>query len=137
MVNQSHPDLNKSERKKLCRTLDLKKLSQEASMHAAQNEFLPLRVLLQALFFEQTRAAMTDGHLTEVPSHIEAILPPDSLCTDTSTPQQSRNPRTRVAADDDSGDGSLKAKQSCFISTKPQKTMFSKLSLMNRSKMEK
>ncbi|PWA96562.1 SKP1/BTB/POZ domain, NPH3 domain protein [Artemisia annua] len=139
---KSHPDSNKSERKNLCRTLDFKKLSQEASMHAAQNEFLPLRVLLQALFFEQTRAAMSDVHLTEVPSHNEASFLPDSLSTNTSTPQQSRNPsvskpRTRVAADDDSKDGSLNVKQSCFISTKPQKMMFSKCSLMNCSKMEK
>nr|GEV56073.1 hypothetical protein [Tanacetum cinerariifolium] len=134
---KSHPDLNKSERKNLCRILDFKKLSQEASTHAAQNEFLPLRVLLQALFFEQTRAAMTDGHVTEVPGHIEALFPPDSLSTNTSTRQQSRNPRMKVAADDDSDDNSLKVKQSCFIPTKPQKTMLSKLWLMNRSKMEK
>nr|GEX84073.1 hypothetical protein [Tanacetum cinerariifolium] len=109
----SLPDLKKRERKNLCQTLDFKKLSQEASMHAAQNEFLPLRVLLQALFFEQTRAAMTDGHITEVPGHNEALFPPDSLSTNKSTPQQSRNPsvsksRMKVAADDDSDDNSFK-----------------------------
>ncbi|GKE34342.1 BTB/POZ domain-containing protein-like protein [Tanacetum coccineum] len=97
-------------------------------MHAAQNEFLPLQVLLQALFFKQTCDAMTDGHITEVPGHNEALFPPDSLSTNKIAPQQSRNPsvsksRMKVAADDDSDDNSFKVKQSCFIPTKPQKTM--------------
>ncbi|GJT15406.1 BTB/POZ domain-containing protein [Tanacetum coccineum] len=97
-------------------------------MHMAQNEFLPLRVLLQALFFEQTRDAMTDGHIMEVPGHNEALFPPDSLSTNKITPQQSRNlsvskSRIKVAADDDSDDNSFKVKQSCFIPTKPQKTV--------------
>lgn len=37
--------------------MDLKKLSPEASIHAAQNDRLPLRIVVQVLFFEQMRAA--------------------------------------------------------------------------------
>lgn len=43
-------------------------------MHAAQNELLPLRVVVQVLFFEQSRAATTGGHVTELPNHIKALL---------------------------------------------------------------
>lgn len=49
--------MTKAERKKLCGLMDVKKLSVDASMHAAQNERLPLRVVVQVLFFEQVRAA--------------------------------------------------------------------------------
>ncbi|CAN1838681.1 BTB/POZ domain-containing protein At1g67900 [Linum perenne] len=71
---KAHPDLNKSERKRLCRILDCKKLSMEACMHAAQNEFLPLRVVVQVLFFEQARSAMSGGKVTELPSNLKALL---------------------------------------------------------------
>ena len=37
--------------------MDVKKLTTDASTHAAQNELLPLRVVVQVLFFEQVRAA--------------------------------------------------------------------------------
>ena len=47
----------KAERKKMCGLMDVKKLTMHASMHAAQNERLPLRVVVQVLFFEQVRAA--------------------------------------------------------------------------------
>ncbi|KAL6969399.1 hypothetical protein U1Q18_029112 [Sarracenia purpurea var. burkii] len=73
---KAHPDLNKSERKQLCRVLDCKKLSMEACMHAAQNELLPLRVVVQVLFFEQSRAgaAVSSGPVTDLPSNIKALL---------------------------------------------------------------
>lgn len=71
---KAHPDLNKSERKRLCRILDCKKLSVEVCMHAAQNELLPLRVVVQVLFFEQARAATAGGQVTQLPNHIKALL---------------------------------------------------------------
>lgn len=71
---KAHPELNKSERKRLCRILDCKKLSVEACMHAAQNELLPLRVVVQVLFFEQARAAAAGGKVTDLPSNIKALL---------------------------------------------------------------
>lgn len=50
---KAHPWLSDSEKEKLCRLMDCQKLSLEACTHAAQNERLPLRVVLQVLFFEQ------------------------------------------------------------------------------------
>lgn len=54
---KEHLSLTKAEKKKICGLMDVKKLTMEASMHAAQNERLPLRVVVQVLFFEQVRAA--------------------------------------------------------------------------------
>ncbi|KAI5065228.1 hypothetical protein GOP47_0019923 [Adiantum capillus-veneris] len=52
---KEHPRLTKMERKRLCRLLNCKKLSTEACVHAAQNERLPLRVVVQVLFYEQRK----------------------------------------------------------------------------------
>ncbi|XP_057510290.1 BTB/POZ domain-containing protein NPY1-like [Actinidia eriantha] len=54
---KEHPNLTKAERKKISGMMDVKKLTMDASMHAAQNERLPLRVVVQVLYFEQVRAA--------------------------------------------------------------------------------
>ncbi|XP_039126631.1 BTB/POZ domain-containing protein At1g30440-like [Dioscorea cayenensis subsp. rotundata] len=50
---KAHPWLTETEREQLCRVMDCQKLSLEACTHAAQNERLPLRVIVQVLFFEQ------------------------------------------------------------------------------------
>uniref|UniRef100_A0ACD6AJ78 Uncharacterized protein n=1 Tax=Avena sativa TaxID=4498 RepID=A0ACD6AJ78_AVESA len=50
---KAHPHLTESEKEELCRVMDCQKLSLEACTHAAQNERLPLRVIVQVLFFEQ------------------------------------------------------------------------------------
>lgn len=42
-----------TEREQLCRLMDCQKLSLEACTHAAQNERLPIRIIVQVLFFEQ------------------------------------------------------------------------------------
>ncbi|XP_027367631.1 BTB/POZ domain-containing protein At5g03250-like [Abrus precatorius] len=52
---KAHPWLIDSEREQFCRLMNCQKLSLEASTHAAQNERLPLRVIVQVLFFEQLR----------------------------------------------------------------------------------
>lgn len=44
-----------SEKEQICRLVNCQKLSLEASTHAAQNERLPLRVVVQVLFFEQLK----------------------------------------------------------------------------------
>ncbi|KAJ6697733.1 hypothetical protein OIU79_011313 [Salix purpurea] len=54
---KEHLSLTKAEKKKICGLMDVKKLTTDASTHAAQNELLPLRVVVQVLFFEQVRAA--------------------------------------------------------------------------------
>lgn len=50
---KAHSWLSEAEREQLCRLMDCQKLSLEACTHAAQNERLPLRVVVQVLFFEQ------------------------------------------------------------------------------------
>ncbi|XP_062089784.1 root phototropism protein 3 [Humulus lupulus] len=52
---KAHPSASKHERKSLCRLIDCRKLSPEASLHAAQNERLPVRAVIQVLFSEQSK----------------------------------------------------------------------------------
>ncbi|KAL7122300.1 hypothetical protein ACP275_01G037200 [Erythranthe tilingii] len=54
---KEHKSITKSEKKSLCGLIDVKKLTTDACMHAAQNEHLPLRMVVQVLFFEQVKAA--------------------------------------------------------------------------------
>lgn len=107
---KAHPDLNKSERKRACRVLDCKKLSVEACMHAAQNEKLPLRVVVQVLFFEQARAAMANGKVTELPSNIKALLATHGI--DPSRPTAPLSTTTSVQAEDQWSVSGLKSPKS-------------------------
>ncbi|XP_022877922.1 BTB/POZ domain-containing protein At5g47800-like [Olea europaea var. sylvestris] len=52
---KEHPDLTKADRKQLCHVLDCQKLSPEVCAHAVKNERLPLRTVVQVLFFEQEK----------------------------------------------------------------------------------
>ncbi|KAE9611432.1 putative SKP1/BTB/POZ domain, NPH3 domain-containing protein [Lupinus albus] len=52
---KAHPWMIDSEKEQICRLMNCQKLSLEASTHAAQNERLPLRVVVQVLFFEQLK----------------------------------------------------------------------------------
>ncbi|KAK7357043.1 hypothetical protein VNO80_16324 [Phaseolus coccineus] len=52
---KNHHWLTDSEKEQICRIMNCQKLSLEASTHAAQNERLPLRVVVQVLFFEQLK----------------------------------------------------------------------------------
>ncbi|KAL8256773.1 hypothetical protein R6Q59_028814 [Mikania micrantha] len=52
---KTHVHLTKQERKILCKLIDNQKLSIEASLHAAQNERLPVRSVIQVLFSEQAK----------------------------------------------------------------------------------
>ncbi|KAI3448170.1 hypothetical protein Pfo_004835 [Paulownia fortunei] len=71
---KAHPGISKSERKRICRLMDCKKLSADACMHTVQNERLPLRVVVQVLFFEQVRAAASSGSSTpELPKPIKDL----------------------------------------------------------------
>lgn len=50
---QAHPWLSDKDKEELCNIIDYQRLSIDACAHASQNERLPLRVVLQVLFFEQ------------------------------------------------------------------------------------
>ncbi|KAL4611598.1 hypothetical protein ACB092_08G136500 [Castanea dentata] len=50
---KAHPWLSEKDKEELCNVIDFQKLSIDACAHASQNDRLPLRVVLQVLFFEQ------------------------------------------------------------------------------------
>lgn len=50
---KAHPRISELEREKICGVMDCQKLTLEACTHAAQNDRLPLRAVIQVLFFEQ------------------------------------------------------------------------------------
>ncbi|XP_068659353.1 BTB/POZ domain-containing protein At3g44820 isoform X2 [Aristolochia californica] len=56
---KAHPWLSENEKEKLCNTINCQKLSIEACVHASQNDRLPLRFILQVLFFEQLHLKTT------------------------------------------------------------------------------
>lgn len=59
---KKHPDLSKADKKRLCRNLDCQKLSPEVRTHAVRNERLPLRTVVQVLFFEQEKGSRENDH---------------------------------------------------------------------------
>ncbi|KAF8404682.1 hypothetical protein HHK36_009570 [Tetracentron sinense] len=74
---KAHPTLSEHERKRLCRVMDCQKLSIDACMHAAQNERLPMRVVVQVLFSEQVKIsnAIANSSLKETgESHYQPIV---------------------------------------------------------------
>lgn len=74
---KAHPTLSEHERKRLCRVMDCQKLSIDACMHAAQNERLPLRVVVQVLFSEQVKIsnALANNALKEAgDSHYQPMV---------------------------------------------------------------
>ncbi|XP_019440032.1 PREDICTED: BTB/POZ domain-containing protein At5g47800 isoform X1 [Lupinus angustifolius] len=52
-----HPDLSKADKKRLCHILDCRRLSAEARAHAVKNDLLPLRTVVQLLYFEQEKGS--------------------------------------------------------------------------------
>lgn len=97
---QEHPGISKSDKKRICRLMDCRKLSAEACMHAVQNERLPLRVVVQVLFFEQLRASTTSGQNTpDLPGSIRALLPGGSHGSSRSTTTNTEEEWDGVAED--------------------------------------
>ncbi|KAJ6841063.1 BTB/POZ domain-containing protein-like [Iris pallida] len=72
---KAHPWLSESEREQLCRLMDCQKLSLEACTHAAQNERLPLRVVVQVLFFEQLQLRTSIAGCFLVSDNLDASRP--------------------------------------------------------------
>ncbi|XP_062107232.1 BTB/POZ domain-containing protein At5g48130 [Humulus lupulus] len=50
---QAHPNVSQDEKGAVCKYLSCQKLSQEACIEAVQNELMPLRLIVQALFVQQ------------------------------------------------------------------------------------
>ncbi|KAK8672983.1 hypothetical protein V6N13_111339 [Hibiscus sabdariffa] len=55
---KTHPSLSEHDRRRLCKIMNCEKLSFDACMHAAQNDRLPLRIVVQVLFSEQAKMRM-------------------------------------------------------------------------------
>ncbi|CAN6310070.1 unnamed protein product [Urochloa humidicola] len=72
---KAHSWLSEAEREQLCRLLDCQKLSLEACTHAAQNERLPLRVVVQVLFFEQLQLRTSIAGCLLVSDNLEGSRP--------------------------------------------------------------
>ncbi|KAL5203664.1 hypothetical protein ABZP36_008535 [Zizania latifolia] len=96
-----HPGLMKGEKKRLCGLMDCKKLSPDASMHAVQNERLPLRVVVQVLSFELVRAAAAAAAST-IDTAGGEVVPARSLLPkeDGNSYGSSRSAVTTVTEDD-------------------------------------
>lgn len=73
LVLQAHPNTSQDDRLLVCRTLNCQKLSQDVCTHAVQNELMPLRMIVQAMFMQQlqTRTVLT-SHLESVAHSFQA-----------------------------------------------------------------
>lgn len=63
----------------MCRLMNCQKLSVEASTHAAQNERLPMRVIVQVLFFEQLRLRTSISGWLFVSDNLDSSQDPSSV----------------------------------------------------------
>ncbi|KAG2570430.1 hypothetical protein PVAP13_7KG021227 [Panicum virgatum] len=70
---KAHPAATEHERKRLCRAVDCGKLSREVRLHAAQNERLPLRVVVQVLLSEQAKMAGALGRAGRKEDDVSAL----------------------------------------------------------------
>ncbi|GMG98746.1 hypothetical protein Nepgr_000586 [Nepenthes gracilis] len=50
---QAHPNISQEEKESVCKYVNCQKLSQEVCIEAVQNELIPLRLIVQALFVQQ------------------------------------------------------------------------------------
>ncbi|KAK8470908.1 hypothetical protein PHAVU_003G088400 [Phaseolus vulgaris] len=66
-----HPEMSKADKKRLCGILDCQRLSPEVRGHAVKNELLPLRTVVQLLYFEQDKGSKaTSSHKLPKPHEI-------------------------------------------------------------------
>ncbi|XP_024515905.1 BTB/POZ domain-containing protein SR1IP1 [Selaginella moellendorffii] len=88
---KSHPHVTHSERLLVCRSLNCQKLSQEACIHAVQNELMPLRTIVQAMFMEQLQSRHHSSPAPPVPPSGE--LPSHDTSVACSSPEPCKDIR--------------------------------------------
>ncbi|KAL1549427.1 BTB/POZ domain-containing protein [Salvia divinorum] len=76
---KAHAWLADADREQMCRLMNCQKLSLEGSTHAAQNERLPLRVIVQVLFFEQLRLRTAISGWLFVSDNLDSSQDPSSV----------------------------------------------------------
>ncbi|KAG6432790.1 hypothetical protein SASPL_104377 [Salvia splendens] len=86
---KAHPWLSDKEREQLCNIIDFQKLSIDACAHASQNERLPLRVVLQVLFFEQMQLR------TALAGCLNALDAESAPTASLAVPNEAAGPRVR------------------------------------------
>lgn len=79
---QAHTWLSDKDKEQLCNIIDYQKLSIDACAHASQNERLPLRVILQVLFFEQLQLRTALAGCLHVIDTESAPVGPTTLSSD-------------------------------------------------------
>ncbi|PWA53820.1 BTB/POZ fold [Artemisia annua] len=75
---KTHPLLSEHERRRLCRVMDCQKLSMDACTHAAQNERLPVRTIVQVILSEQIKLSNSLASATFRDSsnpHFQQVIP--------------------------------------------------------------
>ncbi|PKI41618.1 hypothetical protein CRG98_038018 [Punica granatum] len=87
---KAHPWISEADREKICGVMDCQKLTLEACTHAAQNERLPLRAVVQVLFFEQLQ--------------LRHAIAGTLLAAETAAPEPGRPSASRAGEDDDEVD---------------------------------
>ena len=85
MHKQVHPDLSKAEKRRLCQILECQRLSPEVRAHAVKNELLPLRTVVQLVYFEQEKGSnkATNNHKLQKPHELLQGVPKRPATRDT------------------------------------------------------
>eukprot|EP01018_Ginkgo_biloba_P030336 Gb_38662 [translate_table: standard] len=60
---KTHPQMSDTERLNMCKTLNCQKLSQEICIHAVQNDFMPLRMIVQAMYMHQLQGMQPPSNI--------------------------------------------------------------------------
>ncbi|XP_037493834.1 BTB/POZ domain-containing protein DOT3 isoform X2 [Jatropha curcas] len=97
---KTHPSLSEHDRKRLCKIMNCEKLSLDACMHAAQNDRLPVRTVIQVLFSEQVkmRSAMRGKEPTTTSNNSEQEVSQASTRTEIMTLKaELENVKTQMA----------------------------------------
>lgn len=77
---KAHPQMSDQERQNICRTLNCQKLSKQICVHAVQNDLLPLRMIVQAMFMHQLHArsafnSFQGNDINKADEHLPAAAP--------------------------------------------------------------
>ncbi|KAI5671287.1 hypothetical protein M9H77_11651 [Catharanthus roseus] len=102
---KEHPNLTKPDKKELCRILDCQKLSQKVRSHVLRNEQLPLRTVVQVLFFEPEKLSQEEPSLGR--QRQRQYMPPSSTGTADLSNSKSRATTSASASATEGGSGEV------------------------------
>ncbi|XP_022990983.1 BTB/POZ domain-containing protein DOT3-like [Cucurbita maxima] len=79
---KTRPLLSEHDRRRLCKIMNCEKLSLDAGVHAAQNDRLPLRTIVQVLFSEQVKMRSAMQEKEKAPISDNSVEDGNPLSTD-------------------------------------------------------